>query len=196
MQTILRTALWLVFALAATFATAQSDYRIKPGDQITIEVLEDPTLNRSVVVLPDGQFSFPFAGSQRAAGRTVSEVQNAITSAIARNYANTPTVFVSVNPAPSEISTIEDAATIDIFLLGEVNNSGRIAMEPGSTFLQALSEAGGLTPFAADKRVQLRRGSQVFQINYRALSLGGQLTNEIVLRDGDVILVPERRLFE
>ena len=75
-------------------------------------------------------------------------------------------------------------------------------MPAGTTFLQALSAGGGLTPFAADRRVQLRRSdprsgaSSLTEINYRALQSGARLSRSIPLADGDVILVPERRLFE
>ena len=60
----------LVATVFATGAFAQSGYQIRTGDTLQIEVLEDPSLNRSVLVLPDGTISLPFAGSIRAAGRT------------------------------------------------------------------------------------------------------------------------------
>jgi polysaccharide export outer membrane protein len=68
--------------------------------------------------------------------------------------------------------------------------------------LQALAQSGGLTRFAATKRIQLRRTDprtgqqQISNINYRALSDGAVMVRDFVLQDGDVILVPERRLFE
>ena len=64
------TALLLMVGLAGV-ATAQSNYRIQPGDTLQIEVLEDANLNRSVLVLPDGSISFPLAGTVKAGGRSV-----------------------------------------------------------------------------------------------------------------------------
>jgi polysaccharide export outer membrane protein len=193
----------LSLILVAGASLAQSEYRIQPGDTLAIEVLEDSTLNRSVVVLPDGRFSFPFAGSLPAAGRTVSQVQSDIAQAIQSNYATRPTVFVSAQPADRPAVTGPSAAaTIDVYFLGEVGTPGLRPVAPGTTFLQALAQAGGFTPFAATKRIQLHRtdprtGQQVVQsFNYKALSRGAQLLQDTPLRDGDVILVPERRLFE
>ncbi len=75
-------------------------------------------------------------------------------------------------------------------------------MAPGTTILQALSQSGGFTNFAATRRIQLRRtdrqtGRQsVVVINYKAIAAGAVVTNDFALADGDVIVVPERRLFE
>lgn len=189
--------------LTATGAFAQDSYRIKPGDQLSVEVLEDSSLNRTVVVLPDGRFSFPFAGSVRAGGRTVSQVRAAVRAAIASNFAVDPTVFVAVTPLV-ELSEPDDpkADLNSIYFLGEIASPGLREVEPGTTLLQALSQAGGFTNFAATKRLQLRRTNSktglqsVFQIDYDALSNGAALRNDFPLHDGDVILVPERRLFE
>ncbi|MBL3610279.1 polysaccharide biosynthesis/export family protein [Rhodovulum sulfidophilum] len=192
----------IVLILAATAAMAQQEYRVRPGDTLAIEVLEDTTLNRTAVVLPDGRFSFPFAGTIPAAGRTVGQIQNAVTQAIASNFAVSPNVFVSVQPglaSPYE-GTMTDA--IDVFFMGEVNTPGLVQVATGTTFLQALAQSGGLTRFAATKRIQLRRTDprtnvqKVYQIDYKALSRGAVLAKDIRLLDGDVILVPERRLFE
>ncbi|MBW4710768.1 polysaccharide export protein [Roseobacter sp. YSTF-M11] len=197
-------ALWGLM-LAATSASAQNDYRIKGGDTLSIEVLEDTSLNRSLLVLPDGTINFPFAGTVQAGGRTAAQVQQAIASSISSNFTTTPTVFVSVASvfqAPLSAGVGSGAATMDIYFIGEVNQPGLRPMERGTTFLQAVAQSGGFTKFAATKRVQLRRfdrktGKQsVYSMNFKALADGGNLTNDIVLQDGDVILVPERRLFE
>ncbi|MEO0369833.1 MAG: polysaccharide biosynthesis/export family protein [Pseudomonadota bacterium] len=210
-------ALWAV--LLAGVALAQSDYVVRSGDTLRIEVLEDASLNRSVIVLPDGRFSFPFAGTVRAGGRTLSQIETSIGNAIASNFAAPPNVFVAIQqlrptPAPTavEIARANAAArrgllpetgpTISVFLLGEVNTPGPQDVPPGTTFLQALSRSGGFSNFAALKRIQVRRtdastGAQsLFVINYRDLSRGSELTGNIALQEGDVILVPQRRLFE
>lgn len=193
----------LAVALLATAATAQSEYRVRSGDALVIEVLEDTSLNRSVVVLPDGRFSFPFAGSLKASGRTVGQIEASITSAIASNFAATPNVFVAVQPAdrPRSSGGVAKTATIKVYFLGEVNGPGVKEVEPGTTFLQAMAQTGGMSKFAATKRIQLRRtergGKQkVWTFNYKAIAQGATLNSDPKLKDGDVILVPERRLFE
>lgn len=201
----IKTLIAAVFTLLlATAAVAQSEYRVRAGDTLAIEVLQDPGLNRSAVVLSDGRISFPFAGTVRVGGRTVTQIETAIAEAIAPNFAAPPNVFVSVVPAERLPSTngSADAPTIDIYFLGEVNTPGLVEMEPGTRLLQAIAQSGGLTRFAADKRLQLRRTDKstgttdLFVINLRAILDGGAVTNNLVMRDGDVIIVPERRLFE
>ena len=197
-----RLTLVLIMALTGTMALAQSEYRVRTGDTLVIEVLEDTSLNRAVVVLPDGRISFPFAGTVEVAGRSVSQIEAAITSGIATNFASRPNVFVSVQPGERRAATAPEPETINIYFLGEVNTPGLQEVTPGTTLLQGLSQSGGLTRFAATKRLQLRRtdpatGRQsISQINYRALSDGAAMTRDFRLQDGDVILVPERRLFE
>lgn len=198
----LSAALSCIFLLV-TASAAQGTYRIANGDRLNIEVLEDTSLNRAVVVLPDGSFTFPFAGSVRARGRTPEQVQRAITSAIASNFAAAPNVFVSVEPAPVVPRAPKPAPTIQVYFLGEVNEPGVREVKPGTTFLQAVALSGGLTNFAATKRIQVRRTSKgstgrqsLFKFDYKALLDGAPQSSDFIIQDGDVIVVPERRLFE
>jgi polysaccharide export outer membrane protein len=197
--------LGFIATLIASTSSAQSEYQVRAGDTLVIEVLEDTSLNRAIEVLSDGRINFPFAGNIRVAGRSVGQVQAIIANGISDNFATAPNVFVSVQPA--EIRQRAPAApivppTMDIFFLGEVNSTGMVSIEPGTRFLQAMASSGGLTRFAADKRIQLRRTNgrtgrtNLFEINYSAILDGADIQNNIVLEDGDVIIVPERRLFE
>ncbi|MEE4189089.1 MAG: polysaccharide biosynthesis/export family protein [Roseobacter sp.] len=201
MKHLTLSGLIVAFLLAMTsMVSAQANYRVQPGDTLVIEVLEDPSLNRSTTVLPDGNFSFPFAGTLRAGGSTVPQIESAIRNGIASNFASPPTVFVAVQPLDRE--DVADGDLLEIYLLGEINTPGLVEMDIGSTMLQAIAVAGGPSRFAAIKRVQLRRtdprtGQQnVTIVDYKALSEGAVLSRDIVLKDGDVILIPERRLFE
>ena len=192
----------LIALLAASAASAQTDFRIGPGDTVRIEVLEDPSLNRDVLVLPDGSVSFPLAGAIRAGGQTTTQLESSLSSALAPNFAAAPTVSVSVaGIAPR--GGAATASTIDVYLMGEVaNGGGLLQVDRGTTVLQALALSGGFTRFAATKRIQLRRtdsrtGQQtVYNIDYRAIEQGASNIGNSVLADGDVIIVPERRLFE
>lgn len=192
----------MTLLVSTVSAEAQSDYRIRAGDVLQIEVLEDPSLNRAVSVLPNGQISFPFAGTINAGGQTISQVQSSLRSALGPNFASPPTVFVGVQPFRDEAAIAQSllGPTIEVFFLGQVNSPGRLEVKPGTTLLQAVAIGGGVSRFAAVKRIQLRRTGadgvqRVTLLNYRALS-NGAATKDIELKDGDVILVPERRLFE
>lgn len=185
--------------LAAGAAQAQ-DYRIRSGDVLRIEVLEDSSLNREALVLPDGGISFPLAGTLHVAGRTLDQARAALTSALEPNFAVEPSVFVTVARL-REPGVPADPPTIRVYALGEVATPGLREVVPGTTLLQFLSQSGGLSRFAATRRIQLRRvdasgQEHVYAIDYRAIERGQALSNPIVLREGDVILVPERRLFE
>ena len=200
MKTILTALLGLFIA---TTAMAQDDYQIRPGDTLRVEVLEDPQLNRNVLVLPDGRFSFPFAGTVAAGGRSIGDVERSIANGIASNFATRPNVFVSVQSLRERRPSSGGVAArrMEIFFVGEVNTPGAKTVAPGTTFLQAIAQSGGFTRFAALKRVQLRRTgpdgrSNVYTVNYKAIANGAEMANDIRLQSGDVILVPQRRLFE
>lgn len=196
----------LIAALCtATVAIAQSGYQIRAGDVLSVEVLQDPSLNREVLVLPDGSISFPFAGNLPASGRSTGQVQDLISQGIASNFAVEPNVFVTVrqlNQTPAATGGVAAPRTIDVYFLGEVGSPGIAEVPRHATLLQALALSGGFTNFAALQRIQLRRTNphtgetSIAILNYRGLSDGGILQNDPVLADGDVILVPERRLFE
>lgn len=200
---LLRVILALVaFVLGSIPAAAQGNYLIQPGDQLAVEILEDTTLNRQVLVLPDGNFGFPMVGTVSAAGRTAEQIERSIASSIASNFSVTPTVFVSVVGLAPQAPGIEEADdSFVVYIVGEVNAPGPKAVLPGTTVLQLLSQSGGFTKFAATKRLQLRREDankqqRLYKINYRAISRGAEISMDPRLVEGDVLLVPERRLFE
>ena len=211
---MLRTLLGLLVALVfVPAAWAQSSYRIQPGDVLQMEVLEDPSLNRSLLVLPDGSVSLPLVGAIHATGQSVDAMRSAISAALASKFASPPTVFLSVgqlNPTTTAVanaaaglaaSSVTQSGMISVYALGEVAKPGLIPVEPGTTLLQFLADSGGLTKFAAAKRIQLRRANlktgqeTVYNYNYKAVQKGLSAP-VIVLREGDVIVVPERKLFE
>lgn len=195
-------ALFVMAGLAGA-ATAQSSYSIQPGDTLQIEVLEDPELGRNVLVLPDGSISFPLAGTLQAGGRTVDGVANTITQRLAGDFAIEPTVLVSVASLAPEGEERDSAVDLmKIYIIGEANQPGLREVETGTTLLQFLAEAGGLSRFAARKRIQLRRidpqtgQERVYRFNYNSMGGDNSISGTTVLAPGDVIVVPERRLFE
>ncbi len=193
----------MALLMCIPLAAAAQGYRIKSGDILRIEVVEDEALNRAVLVAPDGRISFPLAGSIRARGRTVEAIQTTLTNRLASNFAAPPTVYVALQQlAPKDPVVPAEPKVISIFMLGEVERPGKVDMEPGATLLQAFAQMGGFSNFAATKRVQLRRTDhktgveEVFTLNYDAISQGRTENATLELQDGDVILVPTRRLFE
>lgn len=203
MRQLILLAIGLV--LGAVPALAQDGYRIKPGDVLNVEVLEDPNLNRNTLVLPDGRISLPMAGTVVAGGRTIEQVQAEIAQKLGPNFAAAPSVYVGINTLAAPVAAAARgpaaAATIDIYVMGEAAKPGKYAVTPGTTLLQFLAESGGFSKFAATKRIQLRRvdasgAEKVYTIDYRALENGGATAGTTIMADGDVIIVPQRRLFE
>ena len=195
-----------VFVLTLAFLTGMvapgsaQDYSIQPGDRLEISVLEDPGLNRTVLVRPDGRFSMPLAGTINAAGSTPEQVQALIRQRLARSFVTPPEVTVSLAQIgdPAAFTAID---TMEIYVLGQVARPGVYEVRPPIDALSALAVAGGTGNFAALSRIQVRRrvpggGESVFVLDYESIEAGAVPSAHIELQDGDVIVVPERRLFE
>ena len=188
--------------VSADRAAAQDNYVIRPGDTLQIEVLEDPGLNRSVLVLPDGTINFPMAGTVSARGRSVSEVQQNLSTALAPNFAAAPNVYVSVGSL-AQSAPRSSSRLMDVYAIGEIERPGRAEVDPGTTLLQFLAEAGGPTVFAAEKRIELHRTDSrtgavsTYLFDYTMPEGGGGgISGGTRLAPGDVVKVPQRRLFE
>jgi polysaccharide biosynthesis/export protein len=200
---LMRALIAVLFAMPLLALQAQAqDYRVRAGDVLQIEVLEDATLNRTAIVLPDGQISLPLVGSVQAAGRSLAQVQEDLAGRLAGSFATPPTVYVTLNALAERVpSAPSSPRMIDVFVMGAANAPGRIEVAPGTTFLQAIAQAGGLSPFAAKKRIQLRRtdksgNEKIYRLNYDAIEQGTGTGATTRLVDGDVIIVPQRKLFE
>jgi polysaccharide export outer membrane protein len=193
----------MIASLAPNPLHAQDAYKIKPGDIVRIEVLEDATINRETLVLPDGRVAVPLVGTIQAGGRSIDEVRADLIERLRPNFAADPTVFVSLSQlaAPRAVTGGAVAGGISIYMLGEVASPGIMEVKRGTTFLQALAQGGGVTRFGATKRLQLRRADasgnqQIYTYNVKDIIDGKSSISTPVLKEGDVIIVPQRRLFE
>ena len=181
---------------------AEQPYTLNPGDVVSITVLEDPELDRQVLVAPDGQITMPLAGALDAEGLSPVQLQDAIQRKLRSNFVEPPSVTVSL-VSVSETEDEEDKPR-EVYVLGEVGSPGRFEYDPETEInvLQALTLAGGLGPFAATARIQVRERvdeAEVLRLfDYEAVE-DGQLnsTRDLsALADGAIIVVPERGLFE
>lgn len=202
MSILRRLAATLVLLPLLAVSSWAQDYRVRSGDVLQIEVLEDATLNRTAIVLPDGQISLPLAGSVRAAGRSLAEVQADLASRLAPNFASAPTVYVTLSALAERVPSASATPRLtDIYVLGAATTPGKVEVKPGATLLQALAQAGGVTPFAAKKRIQLRRVDKsgvekVYKFDLDAIERGAVGGGATRLMSGDVIVIPQRKLFE
>ncbi len=189
LATLMGSILTLIFM--STVAVAQ-EYRVQPGDSLAVEVLEDPDLNRVVLVAPDGRISLPGTGTIRAGGLTLRQIEANLAARLSANFINPPNVFVGLDG----IAPDEDDPVVAIFVVGEATTVGRIELEPGTTLLQAFAQFGGFTNFAATKRIQLRRGAEIFTLDYAKIVDGSSRNGQVRMHEGDVIIIPQRKLFE
>jgi polysaccharide export outer membrane protein len=167
----------------APLTDADPAYRIGPEDTIEIAVWRDETLRATVVVRPDGAVTFPLVGEVQVAGRTAAEVREELTRRLDR--------FV---PEPVVTVNVARVASYRVYVLGRVNRPGDFAVGRHIDVLQALALAGGLTPFADEdgiriiRRVQGRSVALPFQ--YSRVRRAGDLSQNVVLQSGDVLVVP------
>ena len=173
-------------------------YLITVGDTLGVTVVEDSSLNQSLLVRPDGKVSMPLVGTVMAAGRTPEQVQASIRAALRDDFVQPPTVTVAV----TGVSQFRDEPG-SIYVIGQVGRPGKLEFdqEKPLSILQALSLAGGPGVFAATERIQIRRklesGGEIVELfNYEDILDGSGLPDHMPLGDGDVIVVPERGLFD
>ncbi len=159
------------------------EYRIGPEDVLHISVWKEEDLDRKVLVRPDGGVSFPLAGDIQVSGRTPLEVQDEIRSRLQR-YVPDAEVTVSV----------DKISGYTVFVLGEVESPGQFTLGRYVDVVQALTLAGGFTPYASNRNIQVLRrqdGREVtYEFDFRDVSRGRSLEQNIILQSGDVVLVP------
>jgi len=163
--------------------TSGLEYRIGPEDVLHISVWKEEDLDRKVLVRPDGGISFPLAGDIQVSGRTPIEVQDEIKSRLARYV---PDAEVTV--------AVDKISGYTVFVLGEVNKPGQFTLGRYVDVVQALTLAGGTTPYASERNIQILRrqdGREVtYRFDFRDIERGRQLEQNIILQSGDVVVVP------
>jgi polysaccharide export outer membrane protein len=168
---------------AALASEIDPEYRLGAEDIMLISVWKDEHLTREVVVRPDGMFSFPLIGDVQAQDRTVDQIRTELVGRLTK-YIPSPNVSVAISKVGS----------YKVYVVGRVNKPGEYAIGHYTDVLQALSLAGGLTPFAAENDIKVMRrvrGAQhAIPFRYGDMRKGRELEQNIVLQRGDVVMVP------
>ena len=161
----------------------QGGFLLGPEDVLEISVWKDETLTKQVVVRPDGKISFPLIGEIQAAGRTVEDLRKEIIEKLSE-FISDPVVTVMVIGINS----------YKIYVIGKVNKPGAYTVGRPVNVMQALSMAGGFSPFADLDNISILReqnGKQIrIKFNYKEVAKGKHLEENILLKRGDVIVVP------
>ena len=170
----------LNFAYAAD---VMETYKIQPGDVLEVSVWQEENLQKQVLVRPDGGMSFPLAGDMQAAGKSVTEVQKLITERLTK-YIPDPVVTVSTLKLDGN----------KVYVIGKVARPGEFQANRYLDVVQALSMAGGMTPYAADNKITVLRRENGKQrsipFRYGDIEKGEDLEQNIILQSGDVVVVP------
>ncbi len=174
---------------AATPAAAVgSDYLIGPGDKLQVYVWQNPDLTVTVPVRQDGKVSTPLVEDMQAAGKTASALARDVEAVLAE-YVRSPKVNVFVLEAVSAYSQVK--------VTGQVKTPQALPFHQGMTVLDAVLAAGGLTDFAAGNRAKVVRTvdgkQQEISVHLNKLLDGGDMSQNIALRAGDVLLIPQSR---
>lgn len=189
-RTVAKLHFSLLFALLSlglttspTHADTHQPYLVQSGDVLTISVWKEDDLQLEVLVRPDGFFSFPLAGEIKAQGRSISDVQREIVSNIAE-YIPEPVVTVALRQSLGN----------KVFVLGKVNRPGEFPLTQDLDVMQALALGGGLATFADEDSISILRRvdgvQQSMNFNYKEVSYGRSLQQNILLEPGDVVVVP------
>ena len=162
--------------------TSSTRYIISPDDTISVTVWREPGLSGSFPVRPDGMISLALVGDLQASGFTPMHLSEDIALRL-KKFVNDPSVTV----------TVLGVHVKEIFLLGEILHVGALPLTADMTPLQAISAAGGLSPFAKAKRIYILRTEQGRQrkipFDYKkAIKDGNQ--QGVTLSPGDTIVVP------
>ncbi len=170
-------------ARQAADALADPSYRIGAEDILEIAVWNEEALSKEVLVRPDGGFSFPLIGEVAAAGNSVAGVQSDIGQRL-QKFVPDPVVSVAVKKVGSQ----------RVYVIGRVNKPGEFPVGRPIDVLQALSMAGGLTPFASANDIKIVRRengtTRTLPFQYSRIERGERLDQNIILQPGDVVLVP------
>jgi polysaccharide export outer membrane protein len=190
----MRVILAVLISWSLTLAAAAQ--ALQSGDTIAISVYQDPKLDRQIVIGPTGTISFPLAGRIQAQGMTPEALEKTLKSKLKDKYTTTPDVTVALIAT----ARTEEEEKPRFFITGEVGKPGPFLLTQGTSVMQAIAMAGGLGPFAAKTRIQVRRKingvDSTFLFDYSAFEKGEDVSGDIELHPGDVIIVPEKGFFE
>jgi polysaccharide export outer membrane protein len=169
--------------LSAKSATDDPNYVIGPEDELIISVWKEPEISRTVPVRPDGKISLALLNDVQATGRTPMQLGSDITEKL-KNFISEPQVTVIVGRINSQ----------RIFVVGEVPRTGSYTLLPNMTAVDAISSAGGFTPFAKRTKIYILRkenGKTVsIPFNYKEVVKSRRSEKDVALKAGDRIVVP------
>ena len=171
-------------AAAVQVATPDQDkYLLGPEDVIEISVWKEPELTKQLVVRPDCKITYPLIGEVQAAGLTVKQLQEEVLKRLEKFVTDAHVTVILLKTQHYKI-----------FVTGKVNKPGEFMVGRPTNVLQAISMAGGVTPFASPGSIVIVRTvagkEEVHPFDYKSVSKGYNLEQNRLLMPGDVVVVP------
>ena len=172
-------------AVAAAVVPTEPGFTIGPEDVLGVLVWRDQEVSGDVTVRPDGMITLPLVRDVKAAGLTPGELADRIQEAV-REFVTDASVTVVVRQMNSR----------RVFITGEVARPGAYSLGAPMTVMQLIAIAGGLTEFAEAKSISILRveagRTKTFPFNYKDVAQGKKAQQNIALKPGDTVVVPER----
>ena len=160
-------------------------YRVQAGDVINVRVLRNENTSGRYTVRPDGSISLPLGGEIAVRGLTTEEVRRSIVGAV-RKYIEDANEMVAVS--------LEQVRGITYSVIGEVTRAGTFESPRFVTLLEALANAGGLTPYAKVHSVYVLRQDNRRQfkipVSYPKTVASPTRNRNFYLLSGDIVVVP------
>ncbi len=165
-------------------SATETAYKVNPGDILEINVWKEEGMVQEVLVRPDGGISFPLVGDLIVQNLTLSQIEKAVTEKLGQ-YLSDPVVTVLAKQLLGN----------KIYVIGQVNKPGEYVVNSYVDVMQVLSMAGGMTPFAAENSILILRRQnngqqQAIEFEYGELEDGDELQQNIMMKAGDVVVVP------
>jgi polysaccharide biosynthesis/export protein len=178
----------LILASSGPALAVDDDFKISGGDVLQVTVWKEEGMDREVLVLPDGTMTFPLIGTVLVADKTPAEAQEIIKKKLQDSIPDAAVTVMVKAPQGHTVSVV-----------GQVTKPGEIVMARRMSAMEALAQAGGLTPFASKGNVFIirRDGAEkkTIELPYNEIAKGESLDHDIDLNPGDVIFVPTAGLF-
>jgi len=161
-------------------APDQKDFIVGPEDVLEVQVWDNKDLNQSVFVRPDGKTSLPLVGEIQAAGKTVQELQDYLTSVYSKTVKGAAVTVI-----------IRDIKSRPVYFVGGFGKPGPLQlMRDNLSLLQAVSLVGGVLPTADAEKSFVLRKDKIIPIDFTKLVQKGDLTQNIKLEPGDTVVAP------
>jgi polysaccharide biosynthesis/export protein len=179
-----------------------ADYRLGPGDLIEINVFGVEEFNSQIRISATGEINLPYLGRLKVEGLSAAQLEERLKELLDGRYIKNPQLFVYIREYKAH----------EVFVLGAVNQPGQYQMTQRLTLIDIIAMAGGLDLLTADDFAMVQRRNpetggdqatvnqlpekdlEIIRVDLKELLESGSLQNNIVLRAGDVVQIPARKI--